>query len=106
MEEKKNRPRHEERIGNIRGAIWLNESKHGTAWPTVTVERGYKGTDGEWHDVKSYRLQDLPVVVEVLHRTMDWFRAQAAAAVREPMPMHAMDEKKPEKSGRKKGGTK
>ncbi|MEO8271079.1 MAG: hypothetical protein ABI557_15260 [Aureliella sp.] len=109
MEEKKNKPKHEERLGNIRGVVWLNESKQGKAWPTVTVERGYKDSDGEWHDVRSYRLHDLPVVVEVLNRVMNWIRAQAEAQVQDPVPMHAMDEgtaTNVSKVARKKGRSK
>ncbi len=92
MEEKKNKPKHEEQLGNIRGAVWMNISKHGKAWPTVTVTRGYKDSDGEWNDVKSYRTHDLPVVVEVLNRLMNWFRAQAEAQIQESVQMLAMDE--------------
>ncbi len=92
MEEKKKEPEHEVKLGNICGAIWLNESKHGKPWLAVKVKRGYRDRDGKWHDVQSYRLHDLPVVVEVLNQVMYWFRAQAEAQVQKPVPMHAMDE--------------
>lgn len=102
MEKRKNKPIHEERLGCIRGSVWSNESEQGRSWPTVTVSRSYKDSNGEWNDVKSYRSHDLPCVVEVLVRVMNWFRAQAEADVHDPVPMHAMDEKKPANTGRKK----
>ena len=92
MEEKKKKYLFREQIGSIEGVVWPNESKFGKPWKAFKITRGYKDKDGQWCNAESFRHHDLPCVLEVLLRTMNWFRTQAEADVQDPVPMHAMDE--------------
>ena len=71
------------RIGNIQGTVWDNESQ-GTTWYNTKIVRCYK-VEGNWQDAPDYRSSDLPVVVEVARRCLDWIiNAEAGFAHRPP----------------------
>jgi antirestriction protein ArdC len=52
--------------GSVRGSVWLNQSaKNGSEYLSVSIARVYKGQDGTTKTTQSFRLQDLPDLVEV-----------------------------------------
>lgn len=57
--------------GAIQAAIWVNsrKDKDGKAYnlPSVTLQRTYKGKDGEYARTSSLMLNDLPKAVLVLN---------------------------------------
>jgi hypothetical protein len=92
MEEKKNQPVHEIRLGSIRASIWGNCSKSGGTWFSVTTSRAYKDGVGAWNDSRSFRDYDLPTLGSVLEMAQAWIRTQPDSVIHEAVSIHAMDE--------------
>ncbi|TWU37509.1 hypothetical protein Q31b_42970 [Novipirellula aureliae] len=102
MEKKDNKPVKEFRLGAVRASVWINRKESGENWFTVSTSRGYKDRDGDWSDSKSFRPHDIPVLGNVLELAQTWIREHRDALENEAAPVHAMDEGKRPKSGRKK----
>lgn len=63
-----NPPVHQIRVGNIKAAIWKNDSgSH-----SVTTERVYTDDDGAWHSSASYGRDDIPKLIKALADAYDW----------------------------------
>lgn len=63
MASSKKRPLHEIRLGNIKAAIWENQTANGTRYG-VTLQRVYRDDVG-WQSSDSFGRDDLPVVEKV-----------------------------------------
>lgn len=60
----KSRPVYEERLGNIRLAVWANANERGTFF-NVSIVRRYKDADGEFRESHAFtELADLALVAE------------------------------------------
>ena len=70
------RPIKELKLGRIRAAIWLNESKNGAMYNT-TFSRIYRDDDGQWHDSTSFGRDDLPLLHKLADRVHSWIFEQA-----------------------------
>lgn len=77
--ETKNRPVHQVRFGNVKAAIWAQQTQHGPMF-SVTVNRSYttKGDDGKdvWRDSDSFGRDDLLVLAKALDACHTWIYAQ------------------------------
>jgi len=62
------RPVEEVRFGNIKSAIWRNESQNGP-WFNVTLQRIYRNEDGEWTSTASFGRDDLLLLAKVANAT-------------------------------------
>jgi len=62
------RPVEEVRFGNIKSAIWRNESQNGP-WFNVTLQRIYRNEDGEWTSIASFGRDDLLLLAKVANAT-------------------------------------
>jgi phenylalanyl-tRNA synthetase alpha subunit len=60
------RPVEEVRFGNIKSAIWRNESQNGP-WFNVTLQRLYRNEDGEWTSTTSFGRDDLLLLAKVVN---------------------------------------
>lgn len=64
------------RIGAITASIWQNSSvaDNGTArvFRTVRAERSYRNAAGEWKTTTSFGLADLPALMAVLERSLNY----------------------------------
>lgn len=94
MKQKENQPVHEIRLGSIRASIWVNQSKTGKPWFSVTTSRAYKDGNGAWNDSRSFRNYDLPTLGSVLESAQQWIREQVDSEAINAAPIHAMDESK------------
>lgn len=77
--ETKNRPVHQVRFGNVRAAIWANQTERGPMF-NVTVSRSYKTKDGDgkdvWSDTDSFGRDDLLVLAKAIDHAHSWIHAQ------------------------------
>lgn len=82
---KANAPVHEVRLGSIKAAIWLNETKNG-ARHSVRITRLYKDGD-DWRTTDTFGRDDLPLVEKVAAMAHVWIfssaQRQAAANLEE-----------------------
>ncbi len=64
------------RAGTISVTVWQNagKSKKGTevSFRTVSLQRGYQDSEGEWHNTSSLRTNDLPKVSVVLQKAYEY----------------------------------
>jgi len=74
MEEKK-RPVKEIRDGNVRFAIWENETPQGVRY-SITATRLYRTKDGKWQNTSSMRPSDLAHLAFAAAQTSIWLRSQ------------------------------
>ena len=56
--------------GPISAVIWRNVDKEGKPYPTVSLERIYKDTEGNWKNCHSLRQTDLANASFVLHEAL------------------------------------
>jgi hypothetical protein len=71
MATEKSKPVYDKRLGNIRLAIWENNT-NGKTWFNVAVTRRYREGE-EWKDATSFSgLADLAVVQQAVSLAMDW----------------------------------
>ncbi len=54
------------RHGNIHASIWKNYSPKGHPWYSTTVERTYKGQNGQWKPTHSFGRDELLIVAQVV----------------------------------------
>lgn len=77
--ETKNRPVHQVRFGNVRAAIWSNQTERGQMF-NVSVTRSYKtkGDDGNdvWADSTSFGRDDLLSLAKALDHAHTWICSQ------------------------------
>ena len=74
------RPVHEIRFGQVRAAIWENQTEKGTRY-NVTLSRSYR-VDDQWKDSHSFSRDDLLVVAKVVDLCHTWiFRQVSERAV-------------------------
>lgn len=71
-----NQPVKRFRAGGISATIWANEAVRddgttGTFY-TVSVERSYKDKEGAWHNVGTFRTNDLPRATIVMQKAYEW----------------------------------
>jgi len=57
--------------GGITAAIWENQTKEGSPYNTVTMDKRYKSGE-EWKSTKSMRLNDLPKAILVLEKAYEY----------------------------------
>jgi hypothetical protein len=72
------KPVHQVRLGNIKAAIWRNETESGAQF-NVTFERLFKKGD-EWQSSLSFGKGDLLQLGKVASEAHSWIFAQAAKA--------------------------
>lgn len=74
MQTEKQKPIHEVRIGNVKAAVWKNETEKGPYY-NVTFSRSYK--DGEkWHSSDSFGRDELLTVAKVADLAHTWVFTQ------------------------------
>lgn len=67
---KTNAPVHEVRLGSIKAAIWLNDTKNGSRH-SVKITRLYKDGD-DWRTTDTFGRDDLPLVEKVAAMAHAW----------------------------------
>ena len=67
MNETKQKPIHEIRLGRVRATIWENSGEKGI-YPKVTFSKLYK-KDDKWQDTASFGREDLLLLAEVARQT-------------------------------------
>jgi len=71
MEDNKNRPSYEKRLGNIRVAVWENITD-GKRWHNAAITRRYKQGD-DWKEASTFNGQaDLALVAECVQCAKAW----------------------------------
>src|SRR5262245_35054635 len=90
MEQKKNRPVHETRVGLVRCAVWSNKTKDGRDRLSVTVSRLYpvlaENGSKDWRTTESFGDLDIPLLQKALDGAFEYMRAEAAKVAKEPEP--------------------
>jgi len=76
-EETGNPPAHVVRFGPVRACVWRNDDGE-RAWYQVTVNRLYKGQDGQWHSTDSFGYAHLLPLAKSLDSAHSWVAAQLA----------------------------
>ncbi|MBI3867408.1 MAG: hypothetical protein HY299_02670 [Verrucomicrobia bacterium] len=74
----KQKPVHEVHYGQIKAAIWRNQTEHGVRH-NVTVTRIYK-KDDQWKSTDSFGRDDLLLVAKVLNDAHSWICQQQPEA--------------------------
>ena len=69
-----NKPVHEVRMGQIRAAVWENETQTGPRY-NVTFTRLYKA-GAQWRDSGSFGRDDLPLLAKVADQAHTWIFQQ------------------------------
>ena len=72
---KANAPVHEVRMGSIKAAIWLNDTKNGSRH-SVKITRLYKDGD-DWRTADTFGRDDLPLVEKVAALAHAWIFQEA-----------------------------
>jgi hypothetical protein len=63
----KNRPLNTYSANGIQVVVWQNEGQNGP-YITASPQRRYRDTEGNWKTSKTFRLNDLPMLAEVLSK--------------------------------------
>lgn len=63
------KPVDEIRFGNVRAAIWENSTNESKIFYTATYEASYADEQGEWHQKKSYSLNECLRLEKVANQT-------------------------------------
>jgi hypothetical protein len=74
------------RAGALSAAIWRNQAvKDGqvSTYYTVSIERAFKGRNGEWKHTDSLRQDDLPKAALLLQEAYRWLLIEARAETAE-----------------------
>ncbi len=72
-------PRHECRIGSVRGAIWENQTKEGKTVLSATFSRSYQAANGDWRDSTSFNARELCLLAGVIQRVLARMETEQAA---------------------------
>jgi len=68
------------RAGGLSATIWSNQSKDGqSAYKTISFERTYKNSKGEWQTTNSLRVNDLPKAQLVMQKAFEYCQLGEAA---------------------------
>ena len=70
MNNERQKPVHEIRLGLVRASIWENQTERGARY-NVTVQRLYKDESG-WKSTPSFGRDDLPLVGLVCSQAYAW----------------------------------
>ena len=70
----KEKPAHEVRLGQIKAAIWRNDTESGVRY-NVTLSRLYKD-ETDWKSTESFGRDDLLVVAKVADQAHSWIVEQ------------------------------
>ncbi|MFH2033058.1 MAG: hypothetical protein ABIJ40_20895 [Bacteroidota bacterium] len=65
------------KAGSVSAVIWHNKSeKDGeeSEFPSIHLERNYKGKDGKFHTTGSLRMRDIPDAILVLQKAYELLR--------------------------------
>ena len=73
MTTQKQRPVHELRIGNVKAAIWANQSQKNSTWYCVTFTRIYKAKDG-WKRSNGFGTNELRLLSKLADEAMLWIQ--------------------------------
>jgi len=79
MNQTKQRPVHEIRLGAVKATIWPNDTTSGTRF-NVTFHRIYKNSNDEWKQTDSFGRDDLPLLAKVADQAHDWIFANPVGA--------------------------
>lgn len=79
---KPNRPVHTVRFGNIKAAIWENQTQHGVMH-NVSVSRSYRDDRNNWQESASFSADDLLALAKALDQAHSWIHQQRATAGRD-----------------------
>lgn len=82
MNEKRNGPVHEVKVGRVRATIWANDSEKGS-WHTVKLSRLYKDKEGDWQDGAGFSREDLPLVMKAADLAHTWLYQSGGRAEEE-----------------------
>ena len=74
MNQTKQRPVHEIRLGAVKATIWPNDTANGTRF-NVTLHRIYKDASDQWKQTDSFGRDDLPLLTKVADQAHDWIFA-------------------------------
>lgn len=74
MNQTKQRPVHEIRLGAVKATIWPNETSSGTRF-NVTLHRLFKDANDQWKQTESFGRDDLPLLTKVADQAHDWIFA-------------------------------
>ncbi len=77
------RPVHEIRFGQVRAAIWENQTEKGIRH-NVTVSRSYKVGD-QWKDSSSFSRDDLLLLAKMIDACHTWILAQPTKSQTAPL---------------------
>ena len=78
MEDIKSRPSYEKRLGNIRVAVWENNTE-GKVWHNAAITRRYK-KDDEWREATTFNGHaDLALVAECVQSAKSWIAGRQEA---------------------------
>ena len=76
MENTKDKPVRNIKVGSIQLAIWKN-SKDDKEWLTYTYSRSYKDDKDNWQNTTSLRTQDLPDLHRALELAFDYAKIES-----------------------------
>lgn len=65
------------RAGNVRAAIWTNQSEGGADYFSVTVSRSYRDDSEEWKESTVFGRDDLPKVELVTRKAYEYIQLEA-----------------------------
>lgn len=57
--------------GGVQLAIWKNNAPRGGSFRTVTLDRRFKRTNGEWGSTASFRMNDIPKAIVALQKAYE-----------------------------------
>lgn len=80
MDENKNRPVHEIRMGAVKASIWHNESKNGGSFYTASFHSLYRDPEGSWRRSSSFGRDDLLLLAKVANEVHTYMVLQSASA--------------------------
>jgi hypothetical protein len=60
----------------VKAAIWQNQSESSGSFFTVTVARGWRDDNNEWHDSSSFNFNDLPNLAKAVSDAHSWIAWQ------------------------------
>ncbi len=75
--EEKAMPEKEFRVGNVRTTVWKNKNSDGDSFLTVSLERSYTDSDGNWHKTNSYSVNDLHKAVICLQKAYEFIMIES-----------------------------
>ena len=74
-QKRKNLPEMKYRAGGVSATVWKNivkRDKEQHEFKTVSFERTYKDSDGNWQSTSSLRTNDLPKAIVVLNKAYEY----------------------------------